>query len=398
MSLLFSPLKIGQLTLPNRFVCSATYEGMADDSGRVSDALIQRYVQLARGDVGLTITGHMFVHGSGRANPFQTGIHQDDMISGLKRLTAAVHNAGGRIVFQLSHGGRQTTKGMAGQRPLAPSAIGRDPVNFVKPRAMTDEEIDLIIESFASAAGRAVAAHADGIQLHCAHGYLISEFLSPYFNVRKDAWGGSDENRFRFLQEIVQEVKSVLPDNFPVLVKLNADDHTPGEGVIPGLTAKYAAWLRAMDIDAVEISCGTANYSFMNMCRGDVPTPELLGSMPWWKRPLARRILAKMEGRYDLEEGYNREAAETIKAVLEHTPLILVGGLRTVAQMEAVLQEGHADLIAMSRPFIREPSLVEKIKSGQTDRVACVSCNRCLAAIPAGLPVRCYHRRWPNKA
>ena len=396
MSLLFSPLKIGQLTLPNRFVCSATYEGMADASGRVSDAFIQRYVQLARGGVGLAITGHMFVHRSGRAMPFQTGIHQDDMIPGLKQLTSAVHAAGGRIVFQLSHGGRQTTEKMVGQRPLAPSAIGRDPVNFVKPKAMTDEEIDLTIESFASAAGRAVAAHADGIQLHCAHGYLINEFLSPYFNVRKDAWGGSDENRFRFLQEIVREVKSVLPDNFPVLVKLNANDYTPGQGITPDLTAKYAAWLRAMDIDAVEISCGTANYSFMNMCRGDVPTPELLGSLPWWKRPLGRRILAKMQGRYDLEEGYNRQAAKTIKPALGHTPLILVGGLRTVSQMETVLEEGHADLIAMARPFIREPALVHKIKSGGTDRVACVSCNRCLAAVTAGLPIRCYQRRWPS--
>lgn len=120
------------------------------------------------------------------------------------------------------------------------------------------------------------------------------------------------------------------------------------------------------------------------------------GSLPWWKRLFGRCILAKMQGRYDLEEAYNRQAAETIRPALGHTPLILVGGLRTVAQMETVLTEGHSDLIAMSRPFIREPALVDKIKSGQTHKVACVSCNRCLAAVAAGLPIRCYQRRWPS--
>ncbi|MBW1943879.1 MAG: NADH:flavin oxidoreductase, partial [Deltaproteobacteria bacterium] len=207
MSKLFTPRNIGNVELPNRFVNSATYECMAQENGQVSDELIRKYEKLAKGGVGLAITGLMNVHPSGRGYRYQMAIHQDRMTAGLKKLVDAVHQADGRIAFQLVHCGRQTTKDLAGQTPLAPSSRGRDPVNFVKPKEMTQDEIMEIIKAFGAAAERAVEAGADGIQLHGAHGYLISEFLSPFFNIRTDSWGGSDENRFRFLKEIFQEVK-----------------------------------------------------------------------------------------------------------------------------------------------------------------------------------------------
>jgi 2,4-dienoyl-CoA reductase-like NADH-dependent reductase (Old Yellow Enzyme family) len=315
---------------------------------------------------------------------------------GLKQLTDRVHQEGGKIVFQLAHAGRQTTRGLIGQIPLGPSSSGRDPVNFVKPKEMTEDEIIEIVNAFGAAANRAVEAGADGIQLHGAHGYLINEFLSPFFNSRTDSWGGSDENRFRFLKEVLQEIKPLVPDGFPILVKLNTYDHTPKEGITPSLAVRYAEWLTELRIDGLETSCGTGNYSYMNMCRGDVPTDELLKALPWWQKPMGRLMIGKLEGKYDLVEGYNLEAAKMIKPVLGNTPLFLVGGMRTVSHMEEVLESGHADFISMSRPFIREPFLANKIKEGKLDKVSCVSCNRCLAAVPNDIPIYCYNKGFPK--
>ncbi len=395
MSILFSPMKIGNVEIPNRFVCSATYEVMSKKTGEVSDELIKRYERLAKGGVGLSITGLMSVHPSGRGYKYQTGIDQDTMMDGLNKLVSAVHKADGKIAFQLAHCGRQTTKDIVGQIPLAPSSRGRDPLNFVKPKEMTEDQIMEIISAFGAAAKRAVDVGADGIQLHGAHGYLISEFLSPFFNIRTDSWGGSDEGRFRFLKEIYHEVKKVVPDGYPVLVKLNANDYTPKEGITPSLTAKYAGWLAEMGIGGVEVSCGTSNYSYMNMCRGDVPTAEIVKSLAWWEKPVGHLMIRKLEGKYGLEEGYNLEAAKIIKPVLGDTPLLLVGGMRTVSHMESVVEENDTDFISMSRPFIREPFLANKIKKGKMDKVSCVSCNRCLAAVPNEIPVYCYNKKFP---
>ena len=397
MSLLFSPIKIGNVELSNRFVCSATYEVMSKESGEVSDELIKRYVRLAKGGVGLSITGLMYVQPSGRGYKYQTGIHHDSMTEGLTKLVDAVHQVGGKIAFQLAHCGRQTTKSMAGQTPLAPSSRGRDPLNFVKPKEMTEAEILETIKAFGAAAKRAVEAGADGIQLHAAHGYLICEFLSPFFNIRTDSWGGNDENRFRLLKEIFLEVKKVVPDGYPVSVKLNTNDYTPKEGITPSLATKYARWLTELGTDAVEVSCGATNYSYMNMCRGDVPTTELVQGLSWWEKPIGKLMISKLEGKFNLEEGYNLAAAKMIKPVLGDTPLFLVGGMRTVSHMEGILEKNYADVIAMSRPFIREPFLAKKMEEGKMERVSCVSCNRCLAAVVNNLPVYCYNKGFPKK-
>jgi len=396
MSLLFTPIKIGNTELPNRFVNSATHEVMAQKTGEVSNELIKRYEKLAKGGVGLIITGLMFVQSSGRGYKYQTGIHHDSMTDGLNRLVDTVHKAGGKIAFQLAHCGRQTTKDLIGQTPLAPSSRGRDPMNFVKPKEMSENQILETVNAFGKAAKRAVEAGADGIQIHGAHGYLISEFLSPFFNIRTDSWGGSDENRFRFLKAVFQEVKKVVHDDLPVLVKLNANDYTPKEGITPSLTARYAGWLMELEIDGVEVSCGTTNYSYMNMCRGDVPKTELVRSLSWWEKPVGKLMIGRLEGKYGLEEGYNLEAAKVVKLALGGTPLLLVGGMRTVSHMENVLENNYADFISMSRPFIREPFLVNKIEKGEMEKVSCVSCNRCLAAVPNEIPVYCYNKGLPT--
>jgi len=388
-------MKIGKLEVKNRFVNSATYESMAKKNGESTEELANRYANLAKGGVGLIVPGYYYVHPTGRAAPRQAGIHTDEMIPGLKKVADAAHDGGARIAFQLVHTGRQTTKAVIGQTPIGPSAVGRDPTNFVKPREMSEDDIQTVIQAFGKAAARAAEAGADAVQIHGAHGYLINQFLSPFLNQRTDEWGGSDEKRYRFLKETLSEIKKSTPDDMPVLIKLNANDFTPKDGVTPPLAAKYAEWLVADGIDAVEVSCGTVAYSILNLCRGEVPVKEAVRSFPWWKKPYGLLAFKSMVGKFDLEEGYNLEAAKQIKPVLGDVPLMLVGGLRRVEHMEEVVEKNHADFISMSRPFIREPFLVNRIKEGKADTAGCASCNKCLAAVLNGFPVQCYHKGLP---
>jgi len=333
----------------------------------------------------------MFVHPYGRAGQFQTGIHRDEMVPGLKRLVDAVHEEGGKIFLQISHAGRQTTKALIGRRPMGPSSFDRDPTNMVKAAEMSKEEIIESIAAYGDAARRAVEAGADGIQLHAAHGYLVNQFLSPYFNKRKDVWGGSDEKRFSFLREVTQICRKIMPDGMPISVKLNTQDFTPNEGIIPALAAKYSSWLKEMSVDGLELSSGSTLYAFMNMCRGDVPLNEMVAGLPGWKKPMGRMMLKKMVGKYKLKEGYNVDAAKLIRPRLNGTILSIVGGFRRLSHMEELVAEGHTDMIALSRPFIREPHILHQFKEGKKDTVSCQSCNKCLAAVANEQSVRCFN-------
>lgn len=179
------------------------------------------------------------------------------------------------------------------------------------------------------------------------------------------------------------------------MVKLNSRDYTPREGITPALAATYAGWLADLGIQGLEVSCGSALYSFMNMCRGDVPVKEMAYSLPYWKKPIGAMMMKRLVGKYQLEEGYNLEAAKIIKPALSGIPLAVVGGWRTVAKMDETLERGLADCISMSRPFIREPFIVKKFREGRAEKVGCVSCNRCLAAVANNLPVHCYQKKFP---
>ena len=395
MATLFSPLKYGNVQINNRFVHSATYEAMASESGEVTDSLLKRYKLLAQGEIGLIIPGHMYVHPFGKTGKFQTGIYSDELIPGLKRLADTVHDEGGKIFFQISHAGRQTRKELIGRQPLGPSSFDRDPIYMVKGAEMTVEEIREAIAFYGEAARRASEAGADGIQLHAAHGYLINQFLSPYFNKRKDDWGGSDENRFRFLKEVILVCRERVPEEMPLGIKLNTQDFTPREGIIPALATKYAGWIKDLPVDGLELSSGSAYYAVFNMSRGDVPLEDLVKGMPGWKKPLGRMALKKMVGKYDLKEGYNLDAAKLARPRLNGTLLAVVGGFRSLHHMEEVVDKGYADQISMSRPFIREPHFLRKIKEGKQERATCQSCNKCLAAVANEIPVRCFNVATP---
>jgi 2,4-dienoyl-CoA reductase-like NADH-dependent reductase (Old Yellow Enzyme family) len=351
MSALFTPKKIGPTEIKNSFVHSATYECMADCNGEVTDKLIKRYKRLAKGGVGLIIPGYCFVSPNGRAMNFQTGIHNDTTIPGLKKLAHAVHADGSKIAFQLVHSGRQTAKDTIGQTQLAPSKGSMDSIYMARPKEMGEGDIQEAITAFGSAASRAEKAGADGIQVHAAHGYLV---------------------------------------------KLNTQDFTPKAGITPELAKKYAAWLAELSIDGLEVSCGTLSYSMFNMVRGDVPTKELVANFSWLRKKIGKIMLAKMEGKFDLDEGYNLEAAKLIKPVIGDIPLMVVGGMRKVDHMQEVIENGFADFISMSRPFIRDPNIVNKFKEGKAGAVSCVSCNKCFAGVGNHLPVACYNKGFPK--
>ncbi|MEE9912997.1 MAG: NADH:flavin oxidoreductase [Deltaproteobacteria bacterium] len=380
MSILFTPFNIGNLQIKNRFVLSACEDSSATDSGEVTQEIVKKNSAWSKGEIGLIISSHMSVHTLGRTRKKQLGIHDEALVKGLRELTDEVHQHEGKIVFQLGHAGLQTTAATIGRPPLGPSSDN----------PMTEGAIREVIASFVQAASRAAEAGADGVQVHAAHGYLINEFLSPFYNKRQDLWGGSEENCFRLLQEIIVGIKKILPLNMILMVKLNSNDYTPKEGITPTLATHYAKRIADLGIDGLEVSCGTSLLSSFNMCRGDVPVKELLLRYPESQRSQMKVVLKNMEGKYKNFEGYNVEASKMIRIVIGETALLAVGGWRHVSSMEEAINNGHTDFISMCRPFIREPSLVKKIREGKTTKASCTNCNRCLAALASNIPVQCY--------
>jgi len=382
MSILFTPFKLGGIQLKNRFVFSACEDNLAAEDGSLTDNAVKKNARLAGGEVGLIISSHMAVHPSGRNVIHQPLIYTDAAIAGLKAMTEAVHEHGGRIVFQLGYSGvvHNPTRG---QDPFAVNSL-------------PEESIREVIKAFQTAAERAVKAAADGIQLHAAHGYLINQFLSPYFNLRTDNWGGSEENRFRLLREIISATRKVLPESKLLLVKLNTNDYTRTPGITPSLAVNYAKYLAELKIDGLEVSCGTTALSTWYVCRGDIPVPEVLSMFDPAARPQIEPALRKMQESVKFSEGYNVEAARMIRPVMGNIPLFAVGGWRNVDSMENAINNGDTDLISMCRPFIREPLLVRRIREGKTSASSCTSCNRCYVAIRKNIPVRCYSKGLPQ--
>jgi 2,4-dienoyl-CoA reductase-like NADH-dependent reductase (Old Yellow Enzyme family) len=346
--MLFEPFSFGGLKLKNRLVRSATYEKRADEDGFVTESLMELYEDLSRGGIGLMITGNALVHPSGRTIPQMLCVHSDIYIQGLRKLTAAVHELEGVIALQVTHGGRQSFPILlGGNDPLAPSAV-YDTSTKIMPRAMTDKEIWEIIDAFADAARRARIAGFDAVQIHGAHGYLVSEFLSPYTNRRDDYWGGDQERRFHFVEEVYKAIRKEVGDDYPLLIKMNADDLMEG-GLKVDEAVRIAVRLEELGMDAVEVSGGMYESS-QKTAQPDILEPE--------------------------DEAYFRDRGKAFKGKL-HIPVILVGGMRSRSVMEDVLQKGEADLISLARPLVREPDLPNKLREGK-ERADCISCNGCM--------------------
>jgi len=357
MSILFEPIEINRMTVTNRFMRSATNDRLADTSGRVTDGFIAAYEALAKGGVGLIVTGHAYVTKNGKASSTMLGVYDDGLIPDLKRLVDTVHQYESRIVMQINHAGRQTASSTIGETPVAPSALP-NPQTRETPRALSKEEIEEMIEAYGAAAGRAVAAGFDGVQIHGAHGYLISQFISPYTNRRDDGWGGSPENRMGFLLKVYRRMRKEVGEGYPLMIKLNSADYIEG-GLTIDESSRIAKTLSQEGIDAIEISGGMAE------------------SGNWIIKPNIKE---------EKDEAYFLPHARRFREVID-VPLMLVGGLRTPSLMERLLEEGEADMISLCRPFIREPGLVNRWKSGDRRKADCISCGGCQRY--RDQPVRC---------
>lgn len=360
MSKLFEKTYIKGLTLPNRFIRSATWEGVAAEDGSCTQRLMDTMVQLAHGGVGLIMTGHAYVSTEGQASLRQLGIYSDDLLDGLTQMTDAVHADGGKIVLQLAHAGCQGNTELTGQEALGPSVLRTE--DGPMGREMTQEEIRRVVDDFGQGAVRAAKAGFDGVQIHAAHGYLLNQFLSPYFNKRSDAYGGSLENRHRIVLEVFHDIRRRVGADFPVMVKMNAQDFLPG-GLSADDTLKVAAVLAEAGIDAVELSGGTRFSG---------------------KRSHVR------PGRLDTREDevyYLQEAKAYKKSIT--APLMLVGGIRSFEVAERLVDEGTTDYVSLCRPLIREPDLIQRWKSGDLRKSACISDNGCFKPGRAGEGIYC---------
>ena len=348
MNTLFERTTINGMNLRNRIVRSATWEGMCDPDGRPTAKLTEFYRQLALGGVGLIMTGYTFVRPEGKQLPGKMGIHTDEFCDDFKNMSSAVHEAGGTIAVQLVHAGGQTDSGTAGRQPVAPSAVQVEQFPEV-PAELTSTEIQEIIDAFGKGAGRAKEWGFDAVQLHGAHGYLINQFLSPLTNHRTDEYGGSIENRSRFLLEVYKKVRETVGNNYPVLIKLNASDNL--EGGLTTQDAVYAAVkLSELGIDAIEVSGGTPASGDKTPARTKINKPE--------------------------KEAYHRDLAKQIKNAVS-CPVMVVGGMRSYEIAEKAVTKEGLDYISMARPLIREPNLPNRWRDGDRSPATCISCNGC---------------------
>jgi len=360
--ILFKPKEIGPLPIKNRVVRSATFERAATKDGRVTEQLEQFYRTLAEGGTGLIITGTSYVHASGQLDTNQVGIDRDELIPGLKKLTTVVHEHGEgcKIAIQLFHCGRQSRWL---ETTIAPSEVLEPRTNKL-PREMTCDEIEYIIGAFAEAGRRAKEAEFDAIQLHGAHGYLLNSFLSPYTNRRTDEYGETTSNRIKFIEEIYTQTRERVGRDFPILIKMNGDDFLEG-GINLNESLKIASRLSKLGFDAIEISGGTWEADFWKNenfeCRTNIKSRE--------------------------QEAYFLPYAREIKQVID-TPLILVGGIRSLDVSNQLLVEGDADFVSFGRPLIREPDLPNKWQTGSSVTAECISCNGCGKSLAEG-SVRC---------
>lgn len=348
MVTLFDATTINGMGLRNRLVRSATWEGMCDASGRPTPKLSNFYQTLAAGGVGLIITGYTFVRPDGKQMPGKMGIHTDAFAEDYRVMTSAVHQAGGKIAVQLVHAGGQTDIANAGRRPLAPSAVKLAQYPEI-PDELSAAEIGAIVDAFGEGARRAKEWGFDGIQLHGAHGYLINQFLSPLTNRRTDAYGGSIENRCRFLMEVYQRVRETVGGDFPVMIKLTAADNLEG-GLSPTEALVAAEKLSAAGIDAIEVSAGTSASGKESPVRADIDAEE--------------------------KEAYNLQLAKAIKKAVR-CPVMVVGGFRSFTVADKAVRESGMDYISMARPLIREPNLPNRWLAGDRRPATCISCNGC---------------------
>ncbi|KAH0785979.1 oxidoreductase, FAD/FMN-binding family protein [Histomonas meleagridis] len=379
-SVLYSPTKIRGHIIKNRFMRSATYEALGEPSGMPKHELTKMIEKLATGEVGLIVPGYVYPIKHGKAAKFQCGITNYKEAGAWENTIKFAHKKGSKIIFQVCHGGVMCKPEDIDGTPIGASGI------LPNTRDMTNAEIEETIDSFIQAALRLQSVGADGIQLHAAHGYLLSAFLSPAMNRRTDKWGGSLENRVRIVQEIATNIRKVVSPDFAISIKMNGDDNYEG-GVTPDMAGQYI--LRLPMIDHFEISCGIG-LKYPSTIRFHPVKEEFYNNIE--DKKLAEKfyqIATKCAKNAPSTYGYNVYAAKRIHEIAPDANLAVVGGNRRVADMEDIINSKTANMVSLSRPFLRQPLLVKELKEGKIDKITCKDCGLCILNLSS--KVKCWN-------
>jgi dimethylglycine catabolism A len=362
MSILLTPARIGGVELKNRIIMPPMTTRLADDEGHVTDDSIAYYMARVRGGVGMITVEMASPERAGRHRRRELGIYDDRFLSGLTRLVAAIHGGGAKASIQLGHGGGHTRRDICGETPVAPSAIPHSVYEVtnetIVPEAMTRERIAAAVLAFAQAGARAKAAGFDCVEIHAAHGYLISQFATPFENRRTDDYGGSLENRARFGLEILRAVKAAV-GAMPVIYRLSVDDYFP-DGLTPDDGTQIAVWAAQAGADALHIAAG--HYRSL---------------------PSGERMIPPMT----YPDATFLDYAAAVKQRVS-VPVIAVGRLGDPAHATEAIAAGKADFVALGRTLIADPDWVAKLTRGEPAR-RCLACNTCVNEMRGGSPLRC---------
>ena len=404
----FTPVKIGPVTLRNRVIRSAAFENMAYGN-RPSQDLYDYHTAVARGGVGMTTLAYASVSRSGLSFDGQLWM-REEIVPELKRITDAVHREGAKCSIQLGHCGNMTHRATCGCMPVgASSGFNLYSPTFV--RGLKVNEIDALVEDFGKAVNLAREAGFDCVEIHAGHGYLISQFLSPYTNHRHDEYGGSLENRMRLMRRVITRVMEAAGSDMGVVVKMNMHDGFKG-GMQREECLEVARDLERLGVHAIVLSAGFVSKAPMEVRRGSMPIKTMAHYMDphkfWWLKALLYFFGRQMIPAVPYREGYFLEDAKQFRAAVK-LPLIYVGGMVSLQKMEEVLDAGF-DAMQMARALIRDTDFVNKLHSGEIVRSECghsnycigrmytleMKCNRCVANLPESLckEVEQSEKRW----
>ena len=407
-STVFTPVNIGPVTLRNRVIRSAAFENMAYGN-RPSQDLFDYHTAVARGGVGMTTLAYASVSRSGLSFDGQLWM-REEIVPELRRITDAVHAEGAKCSIQLGHCGNMTHRATCGCMPVgASSGFNLYSPTFV--RGLRIQELDQLVEDFGKAVNLAREAGFDCVEIHAGHGYLISQFLSPYTNHRRDQYGGSLENRMRLMQRVIRRVMEAAGDDMGVIVKMNMHDGFRG-GMQEAECLEVARELERLGVHAIVLSAGFVSKAPMEVMRGAMPLRTMTHYMDmrkfWWLRAMVRLFGRMMVPTVPYREGYFLEDAKRFRAAVK-LPLIYVGGLVSLNKMEEVLAAGF-DGLQVARALVRDTDFVNKLHRGEISRSECghsnycigrmytleMKCNRCVADLPASLrrEVEQAEKRW----
>ena len=394
---IFEESTIAGIKLKNRTFRSATHEGLGDTEGYPKEDLEEMYIRMAKGGVGAIITGYVSTEKGGRATATQRMFDHDRYIDIYKKINRSLEQYNTPLINQIAHGGSQCIPRITGEDVVAPSPF-KNKYNNIMARELREDELLRIIDNFAAAIERSQKSGFAAVQLHCAHGYLLSQFLSPVANKRSDSWGGSTENRFRIVAEIIEKAREKV-GNYPIMAKFSSYDGDKG-GISLDEGLRLAELFEKAGFDALEVSCGGLEDGLNAMRTPKVPTEAILELRSQMRNmPKIQKIAFKTMAPVFLKMhkpllNYNVPAAEAIKKAVS-IPIIAVGGIRNIDTMEDIVSTGKADYISMSRPFIIEPNLVNKLQEGKQKESKCINCGYCLFGCIDN-KVRCYYGKIPK--